>query len=208
MKTKFIAFTLALLFGETLSLHLLGSLVPNGVTMVPYGNYFDIHVVQNPANGDYTTFGFRSESANTFSFTTAVDEGIRVFQLSPNDPVSLQSIQTRSYTELGGAPSYQFADGTVFFVGLYTGYNPWVFTDGKLIYTGIYTDPVFGWAQLKNNNGTIELLDSALAYGADGIYAGSRDLITIPEPSTLALAALGGLFLGLCRRRNSSPPSV
>ena len=67
--------------------------------------------------------------------------------------------------------------------------------------------PMHGWAQLKNNGGTIQLLDSALAYGADGIYAGTRTLITIPEPSTLLLSVAGALLLGFRRWRTSSTHS-
>jgi hypothetical protein len=58
--------------------------------------------------------------------------------------------------------SYVFNVGTPFYVGLYTGggvappyppYPPYV-----------YTDPVFGWAELENVNGTIELLNAAAEY--------------------------------------------
>jgi hypothetical protein len=61
---------------------------------------------------------------------------------------------------------------------------------------GIYSDPLFGWARLVNNNGAIQLLDSALAYKAGGIYAGTQNLIPVPEPSTLGLITLGALLLG------------
>lgn len=77
-----------------------------------------------------------------------------------------------------------------FYVGLYTGYNPWL-SDGT--YTGIYKDPMFGWAQLVNNRGVIEMLDSALAFNVQGIYAGNLTLI--PEPSPFALAPLGASIL-------------
>jgi hypothetical protein len=181
-----------------------GYIVPNGVTYIgttPFGGS-EFHVIQNPANSDYTGFLLPPQVVNTFSFGVFLDEGVRVFLLSPNDPVSLQSIQANSYTELGGASSYTFSPNTPFYVGLYSGYGPW---DSQGLYTGIYRDPVFGWAELVNDGGTIKLLDSALAYGADGIYAGTRTLITIPEPSTLLLTAVGGA-LALARRiRNQNP---
>ena len=59
---------------------------------------------------------------------------------------------------------------------------------------GIYEDPLFGWAQLVNNNGVIELLDGALEYKGSGIYAGTQTII--PEPSLLGLLAFGALLLG------------
>ena len=100
-----------------------------------------------------------------------------------------------------------FNQGVPFYLGLYTGnqnfYPP----------SGIYTDPLFGWAKLINNQGVIQLLDSALAYKAEGIFAGTQ--LLVPEPSSFALAALGGLLLG-CRRwmvsclrdSHTAPPTI
>jgi hypothetical protein len=64
---------------------------------------------------------------------------------------------------------------------------------------GIYSDPLFGWAELENVNGTIELLDSALEYQGGGIYAGTENIIPAPEPSEFALGALGALLFGFRR---------
>jgi hypothetical protein len=80
-------------------------------------------------------------------------------------------------------------------VGLYTGYTP---------QNGIYNNPVFGWAEVVNNNGVIELLDSALEYGGGGIIAGNQTILPIPEPSAISLAALGAMLLRLTRRRSSA----
>ena len=73
--------------------------------------------------------------------------------------------------------------------------------------TGVQTcalpiyNPLFGWAELENVQGTIELLNSALEYQGGGIYAGTQTIIPTPEPSELALAALGTLLFGLWHRR-------
>ena len=100
-----------------------------------------------------------------------------------------------SYPELTYPNSYTFNVGTPFYVGLYSGasiappfppYPPY-----------IYTDPVFGWAELENVNGTIEVLDSALEYQGGGIFAGTQNIIPTPEPGTLALLGAGAILMGL-----------
>jgi hypothetical protein len=135
-------------------------------------------------------------AANTFTFSPVFDISVRVFFVSVNDPVSLQPILSQSYTELLFANNYVFANGVPFYVGLYTGTQ--YATDG------IYPDPLFGWAELENVNGTIELLDSALEYQGGGIYAGTENIIPVPEPSEFALGTLGALLLGFRRWRKSS----
>lgn len=171
-----------------------GYIVPNGVTQ-PFPGMSAFSVITNPTNGNSTSFVFVSQSVNTFQFGTLLDEGVRAFLVSPNQPVSLPPILANSYTELIGG-TYTFANGSLFYVGLYTG--------ATFPQNGIYNDPLFGWAQLVNNNGVISLLGSALEYGGGGIYAGTQNIIPVPEPSTIALTALGILLLGFRRWRNSS----
>jgi len=117
------------------------------------------------------------------------------FLVSSNDPISLQPILANSYTELQNPNSYVFANGSAFYVGLYTGNQTYAPP------SGIYSDPLFGWAWLWNNNGVIQMIDGAIAYKAPGIYAGTLNLI--PEPTTVWLLALGVSLLGrrLLRRR-------
>lgn len=182
-----------------------GYIVPNGVTYFGpniFGGY-EIRVLQNPTNSDYTGFMLKPEGmtpptvfTNTFSFDGFADEGVRVFLVSENQPISQHALQSGSYTELMFQNSYVFEHNSPWYVGLYTGYAP---------VNGIYSDPLFGWARLVNNQGVIQLLDSALAYQAGGIYVGTQNLIPVPEPSSLALVILGGAVLGL-RRRKRTPP--
>jgi hypothetical protein len=183
------------MFGTIFQLHSQGYIVPNGVTYAGYsGVGYEIDVISHPPYFESTAFIFEplpQQGPNVFSFQAQVDESIRVFFVSPNDPVSLQPILSQSYTELLFSPTYVFDNHVPFYVGLYTGFG---YPDN-----GIYDDPVFGWAQLVNNNGVIELLDSALEYGGGGIYAGTQTIIPIPEPGALALAALGTLLLGFRR---------
>ena len=164
--------------------------MPNGVVyagLSPFGGY-EVDVLYNPTNSYYTGFFLKPETPNTFSIGKYADVGVRVFFVSVNDPISLQPILAQNYPELLG--TYSFASGVPFYVGLYTGNQPFAPPDG------IYSDPLFGWARLVNNNGVIQLLDSALAYKAGGIYAGTQNLIPVPEPSTLGLVALGALVFG------------
>jgi hypothetical protein len=204
MKTKLknLAVTVCV-FAFTIGVNAQGYIVPNGVTYLGLSDLgaYETHVLQNPTNGGYTGFLLRPQSQTSFSFDVFVDEGVRVFQVSPNDPISLQPIQAGSYPELTAPNSYAFANGSTFYLGFYTGYNPW---DSHGNYTGIYTDPVFGWAQYLNHNGVIEMRSSALEYGGCGIFAGTLNIIAVPEPSSLVLIGLGALCFGLRRWRLQS----
>jgi len=173
-----------------------GYIVPNGVTYLGLSDLggYETHVIQNPTTGDYTGFLLKQRSQTSFAFDPFVDEGVRTFIVSANDPVSLQPIMAGSYTELTYPNNYDFANGSTFYLGFYTGYNPW---DSHGNYTGIYTNPVFGWGRFRNNDGVIEMLSSGLEYGGGGILAGT--LTIIPEPSSLALFSLGALFFGVRR---------
>ncbi len=190
-------------FATTLQVFPQGYIVPNGVRFGGYDPFFgsQIQVAQNAANSDYTGFSLKpsgitspSTDTNTFSYSFFLDEGVRVFKVFANQPISLAPIMSQSYPELSFPNSYVFNSGISFYVGLYTGYSP---------NNGIYTDPLFGWAQLVNNQGVIQLLDGALVYGAGGIYAGTQTIISIPEPSTLALTGIGALLAGCFCRKNS-----
>ena len=179
----------------------------NGVVyngLVP-GLGYDIAVMHDIANTNYTQFLLNPVGktqptfyTNTFSFGEFTDVGVRVFLVSSNDAISLQPILSQNWTELGASPSnYVFAAGVPFYVALYTGFN---FAPPYPPYPPYqYLDPVFGWAELENIGGTIQLLNSALEYGGGGIFAGTQNIIPVPEPSTFAMVALGGLLLGFRR---------
>jgi hypothetical protein len=193
MKTKHLAI-IACLSASVFQLHSQGYIVPNGVTYDGNSSIgSQISVVSDPANGGSTSFFLDFQGADTFLFDTLADEGVRVFLVSYDDPISLQPILSQNYTELLFLNMYVFGNGSPFYVGLYTG--------SAVPVNGIYPNPLFGWAQLVNNGGVIELLDGALEYGGAGIYAGTE--IIIPEPRALALAALGALLLGFRRPQDS-----
>jgi hypothetical protein len=185
-----------------------GYIVPNGV-VTNYGGLFfpnEIDVLHNPANptspSSYTWFLLNpvgtappSPFPNTFRFDPVLDVGVRVFLVSPDDPVSLQPILAGDYMELQSLSSYVFNSGSPFYVGLYTGNVQSPPPDG------IYSDPLFGWAELENNRGVIELLDGALVYQAAGIYAGTLNIIEVPEPGVLPLLCLGCLLIAALGRK-------
>jgi hypothetical protein len=172
-----------------------GYIVPNGVTYAGYSPSLgaEIHVLQNPTNGNFTGFALPPQGGNTFLFNPIVDEGVRTFLVSLNDPVSLPAIAANTYTELLFPNTYFFANGSTFYLGFYTGPR-WTFPQTNPL---TYDDPLFGWGRFRNNGGVIQMLDSALTYGAQGIYAGTQNFVA-PEPSAASLCLLGAL-VGLLR---------
>ncbi len=194
-----------------------GYILPAGVINVGFwgGVGYEIDVRQNSTNAsfvDYTGFFLNPVGkttpalsySNTFSFGVIVDEGVRVFRVNSNAAISLDPILSQSWIELGSTPTNIFPNGVPFYLALYTGYNPFAITNingnNTSYYTGIYNPAVFGWAKLVNNFGVIQLLDSAMEYGGAGIFAGTQNIIPVPEPGEIALAALGAALLG-CRFR-------
>ena len=205
MKSNLKSLAVAGLFiGITLRSHAQGTIVLNGVTSSGFnGLGYGINVIHNPSNGDTTGFFLDPDgktppsnpSTNTFIYSPIVDVGVRVFLVSANDPISLQPILSMNYTELGSQPNYVFQSGTPFYVGLYTGNQQFAPPNG------IYSDPLFGWAELENNNGVISLLGGVLEYQGGGIYAGTDTIIPAPEPSTVGLFCAGGLLFSIYRWR-------
>src|SRR5262245_37573820 len=112
-----------------------GSIVPNGVAyagVLPFQGAA-IGVLQNPTNSDYTGFFLKPQDGITFQFIPLLDEGVRTFLVSSNNPVSLQHITAGTYSELTYPNAYVFGEGDPFYLGFYTGYNPF---DSHGNYTG------------------------------------------------------------------------
>lgn len=116
MKTKLTKLAIAaVIVFAAFKLPAQGYIVPNGVTYVGLNFFgaYEIDVVQNPTNSDNTGLFLTPQGktppasvyTNTFSFGTYLDEGVRVFLVSSNDPISLSPILMQQYAELGSAPS-------------------------------------------------------------------------------------------------------
>jgi hypothetical protein len=79
-----------------------GVIVPNGVTFpgLSFLGGYEVDVLQHPTSGDFTGFFLTAQGrtppsstyTNTFTFSTYADEGVRVFLVSSNDPISLTAI--------------------------------------------------------------------------------------------------------------------
>ncbi len=200
--------SVVLALGTALEVRAQGYIVPNGIVM-NFGGLFspdEIDVLHDPAHpmnpSSYTGFQLAAVGmtapalyTNTFLFNPVADIGVRVFMVSSNDPVSLQPVLAGTYTELLFPNTYVFDSGSPFYLDLYTG------NVRSAPPNGIYDDPLFGWVELVNNRGTIQLLDSALEYKGGGIFAGTQDIMPgVPEPSAAGVSALGALLFGLRRR--------
>ena len=198
MKTLKLLTIIQFIFVLDLKIQAQGYIVPNGVDTNTFSGEIN---VWNPGT-QATTFsltllGMQNifASAHTFSFSEPATIGVRVFLVQPNDAISLQPIFSRSWTELTYPNTYVFANGVPFYVGLYTGSN---FAPPYPPFPPyFYLDPVYGWAKLVNNFGSIQLLNYAVEYQGGGIIAGTQTIIPIPEPSIFTLFALGSLlFVG------------
>ena len=191
------------LFAAILRLHAQGYIVPDGVVTNLFAGEID---VWNPGGTQATGFIFTPSGkqqpttyTNVFGFSEPATIGVRVFLVQPNDAISLQPILSQNWTEFGSSPNYFFANGVPFYVGLYTGSNFAPPYPPYPPYT--YLDPVFGWAELENVEGAIQVLNYAVEYQGAGIYAGTQNIIQpTPEPTAFGLSALGYLFLSWSRR--------
>lgn len=201
---KLVLFLIVWLLGLPSPVRAQGYIVPNGVVydgLFQNGIGYGIGVVHDPTNMVYTGFALNPTGktppsatyTNTYSFSPIIDVSVRVLLVASNQPISLSPILLNAYAELGNAPSYVFNSGVPFYVGLYTGNQNFYPLDG------IYNAPLFGWARLVNNQGVIQLLDSALSYKSGGIYAGTQNLIPVPEPASIWMA-IPALLLRRCRK--------
>jgi hypothetical protein len=159
-------------------------------------------------NADYALTVFQSEasgstemlfdvSGSEISFTnTTVDEGSDWYLTSYRDMFTLASIDAGEFPYI--------------VVDTDTGFDHNVLTVGSGdFYLGVATDAeigrfkprdVFGWVHLQNDNGTLTMLDNAVAYGEGGIIIGTTQ--AVPEPNALALLLFAPLSFRLLTKRH------
>ena len=160
-----------------------------------------VDVLKNSTNGDFARFilgpGIKvvgDEYETIFPYRPVFGESVRTFFASPSDPISQQTIEAGSYSELSMGDYYGFNLDVPFYLGVYTGYT-------NDIPAGSYSNPVFGWAEFVNHQGVIQLLDSALVMDGGGIYVGTQTIIPVPEPSAWSLFVLVVFALGCWAKR-------
>jgi hypothetical protein len=188
MKTKKLG--LLIVFVAACSGYAQGFLVTNGISRDVAGIF---HVVQNPQSLDETSFFFTHEGDGFFKLFKSLDEGSRLFFVVGNSPFGEEQILNASYPELLEGSVHAMPGSVPFYLGIYTGYAP---------QGGIYENPLYGWAQVANIGGSIQLLDGALAFGAGGIYVGTQTIIPVPEPTAMTLCGFSLMAMSWWLRRS------
>jgi len=202
---------LACIFAAILQAQSEGYIVPNGISYDDHrGAFTTVTILRNPSAGDVTRFALRPSFIvfpgpyyTLFTPFASADNGVRTFLVSANDPISLPAIQAGSYNEVAFGNYYFFDVNVSFYLGFYAGVTNGV-PEYPGTYTGTYSNPVFGWGEFFNNNGVLQMLDSALEIEGGGIYAGTQQIIPIPEPAVFGLICTGALLIG---RRHSPQAS-
>ena len=193
------------LFSAVVQLQAQGYIVPNGVTYAGTsidGVGYGINVIYNPTTQYATGFALDPTGktqpttyTNTFSFNPIVDVGVRTFITSAGQAITTNVLLSGSLTELVYPSTVIINSGSVLYLALYTGNVQFAPPNG------VYDNPLLGWVELQNNQGVLQMAGGAIEYGGGGIFAGTQTIIPVPEPSILALSAVGVLLFGIGRRR-------
>ena len=145
---------------------------------------------EGPDQGDSTSI-WLNVLGDTISFvTTNLDEGSDWYSVSSLEEFSNASILGDSHQVFVRAlPSgFESNNLTVGFGDFYLGVN-----------TGLAHRTVYGWVHLRNVEGTLSMIGSAVTYEGTGIIVGTTRVV--PEPSSSALICCG-LAIAFCRRRS------
>jgi PEP-CTERM motif len=158
-----------------------------------YGNL--AITVDQTVGGDYTGSFFNyNASAGTLQFVTRnVDEGAELFVTTPGNVLSNATISA-----LPASATFQ---STALKVGqdFYLGARTRSFSDPGFTWADPAFFSTFGWAHFKlNAQGSLQIVDSAMAFRETGIIAGTTQ--AIPEPATWALMGLGLAALAVRQR--------
>ncbi len=176
-----------------------------GTNGFPFGGDYQLTVVNTPDGSGYTTI-FLNRQGSQISFeTTFVDEVSSWYFADFNDAFTTASIKASDFVFFGGHPDLQ--PGPYFDVGYFRPFYLAV-ASGRIIWNppsgeSYWIDPVFGWGLFNNTPTGLVLLDSAVAYGSEGIVVGT--ITTVPEPAAIGIFLAGGLALLLASRLRRPP---
>jgi hypothetical protein len=151
------------------------------------GDYV-LTVFQDEAGSDDTSIWVELTGSRLAAVDINLDEGSDWYLATLNEEFSAASIADgRHPVLLQVATPYVMNEVEVGSGEFYLGVNT---SQGE-------ARDVYGWARLRNDGGSLVLLDSAMAYGGSGIYIGTTQ--QVPEPSSALLLVVG--FAGLLYRR-------
>ena len=130
--------------------------------------------------GDDTSVDFAYEDSTLEAVLTVVDEGSDWYLVGAGDTFSSASIANGDHEAIFTLDTdvAVLVGDTTFYLGVNTGLgfgtDPNIFSPGR---------DVFGWVQLQNNQGNLEVIGSAVVYGGTGVIVGTST--AIPEPVVL-----------------------
>ena len=159
------------------------SILAVGVALIANADYI-YWMVDTPATGTDA-----SGQDTTFDWAKAVlsVDGTQIGTLSKSDAAAYQDIGAYAYSSIGN-----YSDSSTFLIELYssaTDSSSWMASTSAT--ASALRDYIFG------NNSMSAMAPSAFGLGGTGTYS-------VPEPTSGLLFVLGGMLLGLRRRRQQS----
>jgi hypothetical protein len=150
------------------------------------GADYALTVYQDESATDPTSIFFDVTNSTLSIVTYNVDEASDWFLTSLTDEFSETTVGNNNFPILiQHTPSFQTNDLNTGFEDFYLGVNT-----GNDLGSGFPPRNIYGWAKLRNIDGSLTLLENAVSYQGTGIIVGTTQVV--PEPSASVL--IGGLF--------------
>lgn len=167
---------------------------------LPYGGNYQLTVLNTPDGADGTAIFVNRQTTSIAFQDSLLDEASGWYFAGLNDSFTAASIGSGDFVFFGGHPNIQpgpwFDVGydQPFYLAVASGRTLWSWPNEE----PYWIDPVFGWGLFNNTPSGLVLLDSAMAYGSEGIFVGT--MTAVPEPATTALFFTGAfVILGMQR---------